>query len=128
MNIWIKRGLVVIVLVAVVVPFAHRGVQFYQYQKMMETLEVGEIQLENLEDGIYSGGFDAVLINAFVDVTIEEGRIEDIKLEHEHNRGYRAEVIIRSVLDQQSIQVDTISGATDSSKVILKAIEKALNE
>lgn len=32
------------------------------------------------------------------------------------------------VIEKQSLKVDLVSGATASSKVILKAIEKALNK
>jgi len=35
-------------------------------------------------------------------------------------------VIVDSVIENQSLDVDAISGATYSSKVILKAIENAL--
>lgn len=128
MNQWIRRGLVVIIIIAVIVPFAYRGVRFYQYQQIMEAIELGEIHPERMADGVYSGSMDAVLISASVDVIIEDGVIRDIRLEHEHGRGYRAEVVVRSVLNEQSIQVDMVSGATDSSKVILKAIERALQE
>jgi uncharacterized protein with FMN-binding domain len=43
-----------------------------------------------------------------------------------NGKGKPAEVIPQKVMDAQSLQVDTISGVTSSSKVILKAIEKAL--
>ena len=42
--------------------------------------------------------------------------------------GEKAEEIIYEVINMQSIDVDTVSGATYSSKVILKAIENALIE
>ncbi|HHY93241.1 MAG TPA: FMN-binding protein [Firmicutes bacterium] len=35
-------------------------------------------------------------------------------------------VVIQRVLQQQALDVDTVSGATSSSKTILKAIENAL--
>ncbi len=39
-----------------------------------------------------------------------------------------AEIITDKVIDTQSLQVDAISGATYSSKTILKAIENALKK
>ncbi len=40
----------------------------------------------------------------------------------------KAEKIPDKVLEEQSLQVDIVSGATFSSKVILKAVEDALNK
>ncbi|MDW7672064.1 MAG: FMN-binding protein [Bacillota bacterium] len=128
MKVWIKRIMIVVILIAVMVPFAYRGIRFYQYQMQMGQLVIGEIRPEALADGIYTGQVDVVLIQAEVAVEIEDGVIRDIQLEHRHDRGGRAEVIIRSVIEEQSLQVDMITGATDSSKVILKAIENALSE
>jgi uncharacterized protein with FMN-binding domain len=47
-------------------------------------------------------------------------------LEHRHERGKTAEVITDSIIDEQKIDVDAISGATNSSTVIKKAVENAL--
>ena len=127
-KVWIKRMLIVLILIAVMVPFAYRGIRFYQYQMQVSQLVIGEIRPEALADGTYTGEVDVVLIQALVDVKIADGVIQDIRLEHHHDRGERAEVIVRSVIEEQSLQVDMITGATDSSKVILKAIENALSE
>ena len=40
--------------------------------------------------------------------------------------GNKAETIVDDVVDKQTLDVDTVSGATVSSKVILKSIENAL--
>lgn len=48
-------------------------------------------------------------------------------LEHRNGMGSKAEAIINSVIQAQSLQVDAITGATGSSTVILKAIEDALD-
>ncbi len=44
---------------------------------------------------------------------------------HNHGRGKLAEATIASLIENQSVEVNVISGATYSSKVILKAIENA---
>ena len=41
-------------------------------------------------------------------------------------RGQKAEQVTQEVISSQSLKVDIVSGATNSSKVILKAIENAL--
>ena len=39
-----------------------------------------------------------------------------------------AQGVVKSVLDQQKNDVDAVSGATTTSKALLKAIEKALEK
>ncbi len=91
-------------------------------------MEIRDIQIENIEDGAYTGGFDAKLVSAKVRVTVENGQVTDIQLlEHENGQGAAAEVIVETVIQEQSLMVDAVSGATSSSHVILKAIENALN-
>lgn len=58
---------------------------------------------------------------------MQNGEIANINiLEHRHERGKTAEVIADSIVDEQKIDVDAISGATNSSTVIKKAVENAL--
>ena len=47
-------------------------------------------------------------------------------LEHKNERGQAAETIVDQIVSEQKIDVDAISGATNSSKVIKKAVENAL--
>ncbi|MCX7776395.1 MAG: FMN-binding protein [Rectinemataceae bacterium] len=85
--------------------------------------------LTKVADGTWRGICNASLIKAQVAVTVHGGRIETIVIErHEHGRGGKAEAIVDRVIARQSLEVDVVSGATGSSKVILKAIEQALAE
>ena len=47
-------------------------------------------------------------------------------LEHRNERGKQAENIINNIISEQKIDVDAISGVTNSSNVIKKAIETAI--
>ena len=47
-------------------------------------------------------------------------------LKHITERGKSAESILSDMLDKQSVKVDAVSGATNSSKVIMKACENVL--
>jgi hypothetical protein len=49
-------------------------------------------------------------------------------LDHSHGPGHGSDAIIDRVIAAQSLDVDVVSGATLSSKVILKAIETALEK
>jgi uncharacterized protein with FMN-binding domain len=99
-----------------------------QYKKIVSELKIGKVDLAKVSDGKYTGYCDAEFVAAEVSVTVKDNKIEDIiLLSHKTERGKSAEVIQDEVLKAQSLQVDTISGATNSSKVILKSIENALN-
>lgn len=97
------------------------------YKRKVKDIKIGQIELSKLPDGEYTGSYDVNYIAAKVRVSIFNHRITKIKLlEHKNERGKRAEVIPAKVVKAQSLKVDTITGATNSSKVILKAIELAL--
>ncbi|MFO8059504.1 MAG: FMN-binding protein, partial [Bacillota bacterium] len=78
-------------------------------------------------DGTYDGSHEVFPVSVEVRVTVQDHRITRIELvKHTHGRGEAAEVIPDRVLEAQTLKVDAISGATYSSKAILKAIEDAL--
>lgn len=86
-----------------------------------------DIVLENIQDGTYSGFYEAKPISVELSVTVTNNKITDIQIiRHRHGKGKDAEKIVNHVIESQSLMVDTISGATLSSKSILKAIENAL--
>ena len=85
--------------------------------------------LSSVKDGTYVGECSAFPVFAKVEVTVRGHRITDLKvLEHRCGSGGPAEAITNDVLAKQSLNVDAISGATHSSKVILKAIENGLKK
>lgn len=68
-----------------------------------------------------------IVIYAKVEVTVSDGKMTDIAiLEHRQERGKAAEAVISDMLAEQKIDVDAVSGATNSSTVIKKAVENAL--
>jgi len=83
----------------------------------------------SLPDGTYRGVYDGGLVRAEVAVTIQAKDIQSVELlHHDHGRGAEAEKIVGSIVEAQSLEVDVVSGATVSSKAILKAVENALRE
>jgi len=62
-------------------------------------------------------------------VTVKDGAITGIDLiRHVHGPDHGAEQILVRVMERQSLRVDAVSGSTTSSKVVLKAIESALQK
>lgn len=85
------------------------------------------IDLTTIPNGIYQGECNNGLDAAKVSVTVDAHRITAIDLQqHRHGKGKPAEAIIHEVIQQQSLDVDAVSGATLSSNTILKAIANAL--
>jgi len=126
---WIKIHRIT-ALVAVILVVCHIGSCLYSvtsYQKVVSKIVITEIDVSNIPDGIYDGDYDVEYIYAKVEVTVKHGKITDIKiLEHRNERGGPAEKITDDIINKQKIDVDAVSGATNSSKVIKKAVENAL--
>lgn len=97
------------------------------YKRVVGETTFGEIDIADVSDGIYIGEYDVNFIYAKVEVTVEDGEIVSINiLEHRHERGKAAETVIEKIIEEQKIDVDAVSGATNSSTVIKKAVENAL--
>ena len=97
------------------------------YRQAVRETTFEDINISDIPDGVYVGEYDVDFIYAKVEVTVQNGEITNINiLEHRHERGKTAEVITDSIVDKQKIDVDAISGATNSSTVIKKAVENAL--
>lgn len=98
-----------------------------QYKDQVKDMSVKELNLKSIPDGTYIGECDVDFIYAKVRVTISAGEISKIELlKHKNERGLPAESIINNMVEEQKIDVDAVSGATNSSKVIKKAVENAL--
>ncbi|EMS73218.1 FMN-binding protein [Ruminiclostridium cellobioparum] len=101
--------------------------QLQEYKKRIEGIVISRVDLSNVRDGSYRGSFDAIFVGAEVVVQVKNHTIERIDLvKHKNERGAKAEAIVDKIISEQSVTVDVISGATNSSKVILKAVENAL--
>ena len=97
------------------------------YKQDVKETTFEEINISDISDGVYIGEYDVNFIYAKVEVTVQNGEITNINiLEHRHDRGKAAEAISNKIVDEQKIDVDAISGATNSSTVIKKAVENAL--
>ncbi len=85
---------------------------------------------KRLRDGIYEGSYQGGPNKALVEVTIKNGRIDHIEIvEHWALRGKKAELpVLRDIIEQQSTRVDAVSGATNSSRVIMNAVQRAVEK
>ena len=97
------------------------------YKRSVREIAIEEICLSDIPDGEYIGECNVDFIYAKVEVTVHSGQISNIRiLEHKNERGQAAEVIIDKIVSKQRIDVNAVSGATNSSTVLKKAVENAL--
>jgi uncharacterized protein with FMN-binding domain len=86
--------------------------------------------METMPDGVYRGFYDlsGSPVKVTLDVTVQNHNISTVKIvKHICSPiGKKAEKITESIIEKQSLNVDVVSGATGSSKAILKAVENAL--
>ena len=124
------KKVILIISIFVVIVFIVGAAVISNMEKNLEELtsvEIENVDLSKVKDGTYAGSYGAMPVTAKVEVTVDNHEITGIKLvEHNNGKGKAAEVIIQKVTDAQSLDVGIVSGATYSSKVILKAIEIAL--
>lgn len=125
-----KRKLPKILLMIAIVVVVLIGMIVIMFSSMKpEKLEVSNVDLAAIGDGVYTGSADNGMVSATVSVKVNGGVIQDITiLEHETLLGKPAEKITGIIIEQQTLDVDAISSATYSSDVIRKAVENALRQ
>jgi uncharacterized protein with FMN-binding domain len=93
-------------------------------------IEASLPDIQDKPDGVYRGNYDlaGTPVKVTLDVTVQDYSIAAISIvKHICSPiGKKAEKITGKVIEAQSLNVDVVSGATGSSKAILKAVENAL--
>lgn len=124
----VKRTLLILLFTTVL-----SGAIFYlistKVVKKANGIVVNSLKLDSIDDGTYVGEYSLLPVMVKVEIIIKNHKIENIEiLEHQKGIGKKAENITEEIINNQSLNVDVISGATVSSKVILKAVDNALNK
>ncbi|MBQ4524251.1 MAG: FMN-binding protein [Lachnospiraceae bacterium] len=128
-KLWWHRVLTVIMAISIGSHIVTWVVDFNDYQQKVSNIVFKDMELANIKDGVYEGEYDAGYIYVRVEVEIRNNEIVSITLlEHRNERGKPAESILDDVVAKQEIDVDAVSGATNSSNVIKKAIENAVEK
>jgi uncharacterized protein with FMN-binding domain len=96
-------------------------------QTAINKVEINDINLVDVANGEYQGYAEVGPVKVDATVLVNDSEIVSIVLnKHLNGLGKKAESIITKIIDQQSINVDSISGATASSVCTKKAIENAI--
>ena len=92
-------------------------------------MPINEVDLKTKSDGKYTGAFKKTRWNNEVEVTVENHRITAIKNINKLPPPNQKVVdkAIRAIINQQSIIIDVISGASANTKSFQKAVENALS-
>lgn len=99
----------------------------------IRTLTLNEVNFSNLKDGSYTGSYEGGMYKwreNTVRVTVKSGKVTEIEvLSHKENQSKEfTDELFSRVIEEQSLQVDTISGATLTSKAYLQGVENALKQ
>lgn len=100
--------------------------------KEARNLPLKGVDFSKLNDGVYQGGYEGGMYKWRANeckVKISSGKVIDIQLTGSHDPGGKNtahEELYDRVIEAQSLKVDTLSGATLTSKAYLQAIENAL--
>lgn len=123
-----KKKKIIIMLLCIIL-FILMSLSFYLKTLVndVNSITVSNPNITHIADGIYVGEYSVTPVYVKVEVSVAEHKIININvIEHENGLGGKAEKIVDDVISRQSLEVDAVSGATVSSKCIIKAIENAL--
>lgn len=100
--------------------------------KEARSLPLNGVDFSKLKDGTYHGAYAGGMYKWRAnecDVTVTDGRVTDIQLvgsEDPGSKNTQHKELYDRVIKAQSLQVDTITSATLTSKAWLQAVENAL--
>ena len=94
-----------------------------------ELMLVEDSDLSKVENGIYRGKVETMLVKAEVEVSVKNHNIISSSIiKHENGKGKPAEAIVDDIVKDNSTDVELIAGATMSSLVIRAAVIDAVNK
>ncbi len=91
-------------------------------------MKIADVDISSLADGIYKGQAKIGGFTYKVEVKVFAHKITDLRIIQNRNSAYArfAEGVIPRIMEAQNPNVDTITGATTTSKCLMKAVENAL--
>lgn len=93
-------------------------------------VKIQNVTPEKLNSGTYSGKYEAGRWTNEVNVTVKDHKITkiDVIKDVTFSKPEVTEELFNKVIQKQSTDVNSVSGATVTSKAYLKSIENALNK
>ncbi|MEQ7303813.1 FMN-binding protein [Enterococcus avium] len=123
-----KRIMIILIVAILLVVCVKVGADFLT-KRTLKKVKINEVPISQVADGEYVGEAQIKPVSAKVNVQVENGKITDIEIkDHMTGLGKNGEKIIDQIINKQSLDVDAISGAPQSSVTITKAVENALTQ
>ena len=123
-----KRIMIILIVAILLVVCVKVGADFLT-KRTLKKVKINEVPISQVADGEYVGEAQIKPVSAKVNVQVENRKITDIEIkDHMTGLGKNGEKIIDQIINKQSLDVDAISGATQSSVTITKAVENALTQ
>jgi uncharacterized protein with FMN-binding domain len=93
-------------------------------------MTVNDVSIAEIPDGSYTGSYEYGGFTYSLRCMVSQGRLENIRILQNRTTKYakKAEGIIPKVIERQKVNVDAVTGATATSKALMKAIERALSK
>ncbi|MCD4779607.1 MAG: FMN-binding protein [Candidatus Omnitrophica bacterium] len=122
-----------IIIVALTFLLYYYGLVMPQSRRLKEIKEmpINDIPLAQIDDGKYRGSYEYGKFTYIVDVTVTRHQIKDIVIiqsQEDSGHARAATGVLARVLARQTPNVDVVTGATMTSKALLKAVENALTK
>jgi uncharacterized protein with FMN-binding domain len=97
--------------------------------RAVRVMRINNVDISRVRDGSYEGSFSYGSFNYLVRTTVKKNRIVKVEILKNRDTKYArmAERVAERVLEKQTPDVDAITGATTTSKALLKAIEYSLS-
>lgn len=132
-----KKGKIKMVILGIVVLLAVGlgGAMLFTAGERQEgkNLPIDNVDFKKLNDGTYIGEYEGGKYKwraNKVKVTVESNKVTDIEIIEDKvkNTTEITDKLFQTVIKSQSLKVDTVSGATITSKAYLKSLENALKK
>ena len=124
-----KKKVVLLICGLLLIAFVVVQVISNQIVNKANSISINSVDLTEIKNGDYTGEYSVSPVYVKVKVVVQNHQIKDIDiLKHSNGFGSSAENIVDDIISNQSLDVDAVSGATVSSKCILKAIENAVEK
>lgn len=115
-------------IILIVVMIAGVMISLTQGLEAGKNIEINGLNMTNIEDGIYKGKYEFGRWSNELEVEVKDNKITDIKVvsDVKYAKSEVSDKLFAEVIEAQDTKVDTVSGATVTSKAYLKSIENAL--
>lgn len=117
------------VLIGALIAFLLLGAIFFSVASrgvnILRKLEIDPLGFAAVSDGVYKGSYDYMRWNYTVQVQVQGGKAVKIEILSPAGDAF-AEKVAGAVMEAQTLNIDTVSGATASTRAVLKALENAL--